>query len=267
MLVQYNPLGIHALCEAELSGLKMPKRRARTGETATGGTPVRDGGVMESGMRQSASARLWLVMMAALAMMLIVVLSAAGCSSAADTTTTPVSVTVTSVETTTTEAPTTTTTAAETTTTKAASTTTTEALSSAEILQPDGTIKAMGYIDKVWEKGGKRYLSIDYAQMLTGEEARQAAIAAGDIGPDEQLDNDYYIVNDNPKKREFTVSDSATFATSTLAGGMGQPATWEEFRSFWSATPPEGAEHLKQMPWWIVRQGNEVLHVEEQYLP
>jgi hypothetical protein len=119
----------------------------------------------------------------------------------------------------------------------------------------------------VWEKDGKRYISIDYAQMLSGEEARQAAIADGVIGSDDELDNDYYIVNENTKKREFTVSDSATFTTSTLDGVMEQPATWADLKSFWSATPPEGAEHLKQMPWWIVREGTVVQSIDEQYLP
>jgi hypothetical protein len=103
--------------------------------------------------------------------------------------------------------------------------------------------------------------------MLGGEDARQAAIADGVIGPDDELDNDYYIVNDNTKKREFAVSGSATFSTSTLGGVMEQPATWAEFKSYWGATPPEGAEHLKQMPWWIVRQGTVVQSIDEQYLP
>jgi hypothetical protein len=215
--------------------------------------------------RTSALLRLWTVI--AVGMVLAVALILAGCSSGDDTTTSAAPTTTASLETTTTEAATTTTALPETTTTEAATTTTTEALSNAEILQPDGTIKVMGYIDKVWEKDGKRYISIDYAQMLSGEEARQAAIADGVIGPDDELDNDYYIVNENTKKREFTVSDSATFTTSTLGGVMEQPATWAEFKSFWSATSPEGAEHLKRMPWWIVREGTVVQSVEEQYLP
>ncbi len=96
-----------------------------------------------------------------------------GCGADTDTTTST-SATASTVSTTTTVMPTTTTAAPETTTTSAASTTTTEALSSAEILLPNGNIKGMGYIDKVWESGGVRHISIDYAQMLTGEEARQA---------------------------------------------------------------------------------------------
>lgn len=189
-----------------------------------------------------------------------------GCGADTDTTTST-SATASTVSTTTTVMPTTTTAAPETTTTSAASTTTTEALSSAEILLPNGNIKGMGYIDKVWESGGVRHISIDYAQMLTGEEARQAAVDAGVIGPGEYLDNDYFIVNESTKKREFTVSATAAITTSTWEGVMDRPATWAVFRSFWSDSPPEGAGHLKAMPWWIERSGTEVVSISEQYLP
>ena len=145
------------------------------------------------------------------------VLAAAGCgggdttTTAAPTTTQAPGTTATSEPATTTAPPTTSapitttpTTAGSTTTTSASGPTTTEQLSSAETRLPDGTIKGMGYIDKVWVKDGVRYLSIDYAEMLSGEEAKQAAIEDGLIKPGEDLDNDYYIRNQNPKKREFT---------------------------------------------------------------
>jgi len=156
-------------------------------------------------------------------------------------------------------------------TTTIASTTTTEALSSAEVRLADGTIKAMGFIDRVWVSGGTRYLSIDYAEMLTGEEARQAAIEAGEIGPAEVLPNDYFIRNVNPKKRQFRVSLSVAITTSTRwppHDGMGVPCTWEDFLSFWGPGPlPEGDRHMCTVPWWIVRDGDLVIRIDEQYLP
>ena len=169
----------------------------------------------------------------------------------------------------TTSAPITTTptTAGSTTTTSASGPTTTEQLSSAETRLPDGTIKGMGYIDKVWVKDGVRYLSIDYAEMFSGEEAKQAAIEDGVIKPGEDLDNDYYIRNQNSKKREFTIAADVTIATQTREGGFDQPATWDEFLSFWGPKPADGANHLKDMPWWIIRDGNEVIDISEQYIP
>jgi hypothetical protein len=161
----------------------------------------------------------------------------------------------------------TTTTVAATTTTGASGPTTTEALSSAETRLPDGTIKGMGFIDKVWVKDGKRYLSIDYAEMLFGEAAQKAAIADGYLKPGETLDNDYYIRNQNTKKREFSISADVVITTATRQGGMDEPATWEQFLSFWGPNPPQDATHLKGMPWWIIRDGTEVFNIAEQYLP
>ena len=224
--------------------------------------------------RRPKTLRLWALPLTVLACAILVpVLLLSGCGGDGETTTsaiadsTTVSSTSTSVDLSTSTSETATT-EAETTTSVAETTTTTEPLSNAEILLPNGNVRAMGYIDKVWESGGTRYISIDYAQMLTGEEARQAAIEAGVIQPGDYLDNDYFIVNDNPRKREFTVSATATFATSTFGGGgLDQPTTWAQFKSFWSASPPAGGEHLHELPWWIERTGGEVISIEEQYLP
>jgi len=155
-------------------------------------------------------------------------------------------------------------------TTTSSSTTTTEALSSAETRLPNGNIRAMGFIDEVWESGGVRYLSIDYAEMLTGEEAVTAAIEAGEIAPGEDLPNDYYISNVNPRLRKFRVASSVWITTATYLGGgpdEPQPVAWAEFKSFWGATPPAGAEHLHFVPWWIERGDDEVVSIAEQYLP
>ncbi len=157
-------------------------------------------------------------------------------------------------------------------TTTEAVTTTTEALSSAEKRLANGHIKAMGYIDKVYIKDGKRYISIDYAEMLGGQAAIDAAIDAGYIEPGEDLPNDYWISNTNTQKRVFEVSGTVAITTSTrwVAGeDMGAACTWNDFKSFWG---PAGAledseKHLKNMPWWIERDGQIVLKIDEQYLP
>jgi hypothetical protein len=160
-----------------------------------------------------------------------------------------------------------------TTSTEPATTTTiTEALSSAETRLANGHIKAMGFIDKVYVKDGKRYISIDYAQMLTGAAAQAAAIAEGFIAPGETLDTDYYISNVNPQKRTFEVSDSAAITTSTrwVAGeDMNAPCTWADFKSFWgpSAALDDSEKHLHAVPWWIERDGPVVVKIDEQYLP
>ncbi|MBN1629483.1 MAG: hypothetical protein JW990_06960 [Thermoleophilia bacterium] len=211
------------------------------------------------------------------------VVAVAGCGDDAGTTTTTGNSTTTAatVSTDTTDAPTTTTASTSTTvptpgtssTTTEAPTTTTEAeqLSSAETRLPNGDIKGMGFIDRVWVEDGVRYLSIDYAEFLTGEEANQAAVDAGVIEPGEDVPNDYFIRNVNPKKREFTVSDSVAITTATRWApndGPAAPCAWEDFLSFCGPGPlPDGDSQLHAVPWWIIRTGAEVYSVEEQYIP
>lgn len=143
------------------------------------------------------------------------------------------------------------------------STTTTEKLSTAEQQLADGRIKAMGYIKKVGVQDGKRYISIDYAEMLAGQAAVSAAAADG-----VSLDTDYYIKNTNTEKRQFEVSASVAITTSSWQGKLNNPVTWDVFTSFWSATPPDPeAGMLRDNPWWIERDGQTVVKIDEQYLP
>ncbi len=160
-------------------------------------------------------------------------------------------------ETTTTTKAETTTTKAQTSTTKADTGTTGEQLSSAETELPNGNIQATGYIDKVWEKSGKQYISIDYAELLTGKEADDAAGA----------DVEYYIKNDNPQMRDFEVSGAATITQFNTDG----PITWDTFMSYWSDSPPPTSADMPYDPatalWWIERDGSVVVKIDQQYLP
>jgi hypothetical protein len=147
-------------------------------------------------------------------------------------------------------------------------TTTTEKLSTAEERLANGHIKAMGFIKKVTEQGGKRVITIDYAEMLGGQAAIDAAVAAGEISPGENVPNDYYMSNVNKTTRDFEVSASVAITTSTWQGKMENPVTWAVFKSFWSASPPDQeAALLRDSPWWIERDGQTVLKIDEQYLP
>jgi hypothetical protein len=198
-------------------------------------------------------------------------LAATGCASNNETSATATSATGDTMATSTSAAITSSTAPIETTT--SLSTTTTggptspEELSSAETLQPNGNIRAMGFIDQIRFSGTTNYLRIDYAEMLTGDAAVAAAVEAGVIEPGEDLPNDYFISNVNPQRREFAVSDAVAITTSTWGGVMERPVTWDEFRSFWSLDPPPDTTHLRDVPWWIERQGDTIVKIDEQYLP
>lgn len=157
-------------------------------------------------------------------------------------------------------------------TSTSSTTSTTEALSSAERRLPNGHIKAMGYIKDVWEAGGKRWIKIDYAEMVTDHDrATELAREAGIIGPTEEWEYDYYISNVNPALRTFQVSNSVVITTSTRwvpGDDWEAPCTWADFMSFWGPGPfPDHEEHLHSVPWWIERDGPIVVRIDEQYLP
>jgi hypothetical protein len=49
---------------------------------------------------------------------------------------------------------------------------------------------------------------------------------------------------------------------------MDKTVAWDVFKSFWSVSPPdEEASFLRDSPWWIERDGQIVLKIDEQYLP
>lgn len=57
---------------------------------------------------------------------------------------------------------------------------------------------------------GSDSVTIDPARMLTGEQARAAAAEDGVIGPNEDLPNDFYIVNPDPGPTSVDVDPEAT---------------------------------------------------------
>jgi len=180
-----------------------------------------------------------------------------------------------------TDASTTTSTILETTTSEEPATTTTEetsggsstatTLASTEEVLANGHIKSMGFIHGVWVDSSGRHLSIDYCDFVYGEEATEAARADGEIGPTEEWELDFYIRNQSSRLREWRVSNSVAITTATRWAphdGFDAPCTWADFLSFWGGgTLPDGDSQLHAVPWWIERDGDTVVKIDEQYLP
>jgi hypothetical protein len=108
-------------------------------------------------------------------------------------------------------------------------------------------------------------ISVDYAQMLTGAAAVDAATAAGEEPPP----NDYFIVNDNPQLRTFEVATEVEVKLSTQAEGVepdGYLVTLEEWRQMFGGVTP-GMGFVRDVPYWITLDGETVTSIEEQFLP
>jgi hypothetical protein len=117
-------------------------------------------------------------------------------------------------------------------------------------------------------------LVFDPAEFLTGPEGVAAARAAGVIGPDEDLPNDFYILNeDTTEEREVVIADGARF---TLIGfdGSGaladRPVTTEELSELLSGEA-ESTEFYGfvrgSLPMTLSLGGDAITAGAQQYLP
>jgi hypothetical protein len=138
---------------------------------------------------------------------------------------------------------------------------------SATPLLPDG--RHFGRINEIAIGDSGTELVFNLQQFLMGEEARQAAIADGVLKPGEELPNDYYIRDQNPKLRNMPLADDAKIRI----------VNWENCcdlidgeRDPWLAAFAPGADHFhkyhgQDSPYWLTVQNGIVVMVEEQYLP
>ena len=129
------------------------------------------------------------------------------------------------------------------------------------------TVKQFTYIKKVDESGVVAIITADYAQMLTGTAAANAAADHGDESPPP---NDYYIVNDNKRLRKLKVESGITVTVTTNDDGTSDPTGHIVTFANWAANyaaPTAENEDLRSAPYWIRVKGTTITKIEQQYLP
>jgi hypothetical protein len=124
-----------------------------------------------------------------------------------------------------------------------------------------------GFIRSVDLNTSPKTISFDLAYRLDGEEANQAAAERGYPTP---VDNDYFVVNDNPKLRTVTLSpdaeillvdwnwcceDFVTVDPQSFQASFGHPE--------YSSLHPQG----EFSQYWVKVSGGIVVKIEEQYRP
>ncbi len=120
---------------------------------------------------------------------------------------------------------------------------------------------------------GSSHLEIDYVLFYTGDEARAQAAARGQDAP-----NDIFIVNDNPRLRDFRISDGTTvtlvcFAPEPGCTGAGDGALAtrtipvEQWIAQGGAGDPSGLWGRASDLFHVTVDGGEVVAIEEQYVP
>jgi hypothetical protein len=129
--------------------------------------------------------------------------------------------------------------------------------------------RAFGFIQDVDAEA--RTIRFDPAEWLTGDEARQAAVADGKGQPGEPVPDDYYIRNPDRRLLVLRVAPDARIRGAT-------PVTFLRSRppctsctafpvsvaQFFAAFGPHGAA---QGAYWVTTRGRRVVAIEEQYRP
>lgn len=156
------------------------------------------------------------------------------------------------------------TTSAET-TTPAEATTTPPATTDTPTTSTTEDGKHFAYIKTIVDKNGGTYMTVDYAEMLTGQAAADAAAAAGEESPPP---NDYFISNNNKKLREFPVDTAINVTLTSTAQGVkpeGYSVPFGDFQNIFTGVV--SGPDLSRQPFWITIKDGTITIIAEQYLP
>lgn len=109
---------------------------------------------------------------------------------------------------------------------------------------------------------GSATVTFDLAYFLRGGEAEEAAAAHGD-----ELVNDFYIVNDNPRLRTLRVADEVRvrYFPSAQCCEMqrGDIDAWLASIRETNQTDHEGTD----VPWWLTIEDGTITRIEQHFLP
>jgi len=113
---------------------------------------------------------------------------------------------------------------------------------------------------------GPLLLQYDLVYFLIGEEANQAA---DDRGLETPVPNDYFIVNDNPKRRLTPLEGVYSVKYIPEGSGLSSPVKAHEAQflgwmgeSVQTDFPPKDTSW-----WWVTIENGSVTKIEQQYLP
>lgn len=122
------------------------------------------------------------------------------------------------------------------------------------------------YVNSVVNETGITMITVDFAELLSGDEAAAAAAAAGEESPPP---NDYWIRNVNPRLRTFPVRVGIRVTLTSTSEGTnpeGYSVLLDQWQDFFVGMSP-GMERVRDVPYWIEVRDGTVTAIEEQYLP
>lgn len=139
-----------------------------------------------------------------------------------------------------------------------------------------GPGRTVAYLSDLTAEGEAIMVTVDFARMLTGIEAEQAARAVGDLGAGENLPNDFYISNTDPTTSRLEVASYAEVEVQGCVEGRAcptfVPVTLDEWVTLHTGgvpnTLPRGFSwHGGGLLYGIAMEDGIVTTLIEQYLP
>ena len=143
---------------------------------------------------------------------------------------------------------------------KSDTTATTAKTDTAKATTSDG--KQLGYVKKLYEESGSKYISIQYVQWLSGEEAIKAIMEDDKCTREEaqsRYTNDYYIRDKNKEVKKVKVSNNANY--SIIKTGA------EATKSNFDEVKKELGETTQEILCDVTIKNNEVTDLKQKYHP
>jgi hypothetical protein len=122
--------------------------------------------------------------------------------------------------------------------------------------------KQLGYVKKLYEESGSKYISIQYVQWLSGEEAIKAIMEDDKCTREEaqsRYTNDYYIRDKNKEVKKVKVSNNANY--SIIKTGL------EATKSNFDEVKKELGETTLGILCDVTIKDNEVTDLKQKYHP
>ncbi len=132
--------------------------------------------------------------------------------------------------------------------------------------KPLPEIRDFGYLSRKAIKGSDVLLTIQYAELLRGEAAKQAAIEDGLIKEDEDLEDDYYVREGDREIGTFKVDPRAkVFLTDSPEGPLKEIALDKFLTQV--GTGKDDRSELANAPYWFTLVGDRITKIEQQFVP
>jgi hypothetical protein len=127
-------------------------------------------------------------------------------------------------------------------------------------------VRDFAFIEEIGKTPEGYVFTVQYADLLRGEEARKAAVEDGEIGAEDPWEEEFYMRPTEDDPVELRVSKSVQVFLARRPPEPPVAISVEEFVKLFEVGDPEENE-LAGSGWWITMDGERILKLEQQWEP